>query len=231
MRQVFDPDNLFWSLVSRGVDFVGLSLVWALLCLPVVTAGPASAALYYTVVKCLRQRETGTFGVFFRAFREDFRPCALAEALCLPAAALLGLGYRVLRANWSSALGAVMFTAYDVALVLPLGIVCWLFPLLGRFRVPLRDGFRTAALLALRHLPSTVVVVMLTVELTVFTLERVWPLLLTPSLWALLTSLFLERVFPRYLSEAEAGRLTRTSETPVGEREAERDRTDQGGTA
>ena len=217
MRQVFDPDNLFWSLIARGVDFVGLSFVWALLCIPVLTAGPASAALYYTVVKCLRQREKGTFGVFFRAFRENLKPAVMAELICLPPAALLYLGYWVLRAHWAGALGAVMFVAYDVALVVPLGIACWLFPLLGRFRTPLRDAFRSAAFLTLRHIPSTAVVVMLTVELAIFTLERTWPLLLSPSLCALLTSLFFERIFPRYLEEAEAKKLTETSETPVEE--------------
>ena len=25
-RQVFDPDNLFWRIMARGVDFVGLSI-------------------------------------------------------------------------------------------------------------------------------------------------------------------------------------------------------------
>ena len=219
MRQVFDPDNLLWRIVSKGVDFVGLSFLWALLCVPLVPAGPASAALYYTVVKCLRHGEKGTFGVFFRALRENFRACVPAELLCLGAAAPLYLGYGILRANWGSSLGAVMFVAYDVALVLPLGILCWLFPLLGRFRFTWKEALRTAAMLTLRHIPSTAVVVMLTVELAVFTLERTWPILLTPSLCALLASLFFERIFPKYLSEGEARKLSDTSETPLEERE------------
>ena len=45
-RQVFDPDNLFWRLLSRGVDFVGLGLFWIALCLPVVTIGPATDPHY-----------------------------------------------------------------------------------------------------------------------------------------------------------------------------------------
>ena len=44
------------------VDIVGLSILWTFLCLPIVTAGPATAALYYTVVKCLRRRDSGAFG-------------------------------------------------------------------------------------------------------------------------------------------------------------------------
>ena len=215
MQQVFDPDNAWWRFVSRCVDVVGLSVFWAMLCLPVVTAGPASSALYYTVVKCFRQGEKGTFGVFYRAFRENLKQGVIATLLCLPVAAALALGYAIMRANWGSDLGAVMFVAYDIALIVPAGIVCWLFPLLGRFTFRLRDAFRTAGMLALRHLPTTVVIVLLTLELGIFTLERRWPVCFAPALCALLTSLFLERIFPKYLSEAEAEKLEETSETPI----------------
>ena len=215
MHQVFDPDNLWWRFVSRCVDAVGLSVLWAMLCLPVVTVGPASSALYYTVVKCFRQGEKGTFGVFNRAFRENLKQGVIATLICLPVAAALAFGYAVMRANWGSDLGAVMFVAYDIALVVPAGIVCWLFPLLGRFSFRLRDAFRTAAMLALRHLPTTVVTVLLALELGIFTLERWWPVCFAPALCALLTSLFFERIFPKYLSEADAEKLEETSETPI----------------
>lgn len=215
MHQVFDPDNLWWRFVSRCVDAVGLSVLWAMLCLPVVTVGPASSALYYTVVKCFRQGEKGTFGVFYRAFRENLKQGVIATLICLPVAAALAFGYAVMRANWGSDLGAVMFVAYDIALVVPAGIVCWLFPLLGRFSFRLRDAFRTAAMLALRHLPTTVVTVLLALELGIFTLERWWPVCFAPALCALLTSLFFERIFPKYLSEADAEKLEETSETPI----------------
>ena len=176
MHQVFDPDNAWWRFVSRCVDVVGLSVFWAILCIPVVTVGPVTSALYYTVVKCFRQNEKGTFGIFSRAIRENFKQGVIATLLCLPVAAALIFGYAVMRANWSSDLGAVMFVAYDIALIVPAGVVCWLFPLLGRFSFRLRDAFRTAGMLALRHLPSTVVVVLLTLELGIFTLERWWPI-------------------------------------------------------
>ena len=217
MRQVFDPENLFWSLMGRMVDFVGLSLLWAALCLPVVTIGPACAALYYTVVKCFRQREKGAFGLCLRAFRDNLRTGIPATLICLAAGTALFFGYGVMRAHWGTDLGAVLFVAYDVALLLPAGLVCWLFALLGRFSFPLGGAFRTAAMLALRHLPSTVVVVLMTLEFLIFGIERWWPVFFAPVLCALLSSLFFERVFPKYLTGDEREKLARTGETPVEE--------------
>lgn len=215
--RVFDPENAWWFFLGRGVDLVGLSLAWGFLCIPLVTIGPATSALYYTVVKCFRQREKSTFTIFWRAFRGNLKQGSLATLLVLPVSALLWLGYSVMKANWSTPFGAVMFVAYDVALVVPLGVLCWLFPLLGRFSSPLKEAFRTAAMLTFRHLPTTVVAVLLTLESGIFLLEKWWPVFFMPALWALLLSLFFERIFPKYLTEGEIERMNETSETPVEE--------------
>ncbi len=214
-RRVFDPENGWWSLLGRGVDLVGLSLAWAFLCIPVVTFGPATSALYYTVVKCFRQREKSTFTLFWRSFRGNLKQGIVATLICVPVLLLLAVGYSVMKANWGSDFGAVMFVAYDIALVVPLGILCWLFPLQGRFDSPLKDSLRTAAFLTFRHLPSTVIVVLLTVETAVALIEKWWPVFFAPALWALLCSLFMERIFPKYLTEDEKEQMTVTSETPV----------------
>ena len=215
MRRVFDPENGWWSFLGRGVDLVGLSLAWTFLSLPVVTFGPATAALYYTVVKCFRQKEKSTFTIFWRAFRGNLKQGIAATLLCVPVLLVLIFGYSVMKANWGSDFGAVMFVAYDIAMVVPLGILCWLFPLLGRFDAPLKDSLRTAAFLTFRHLPSTVILVLLTVETAVALIEKWWPVFFAPALWALLCSLFMERIFPKYLTEDEKEQMTVTSETPV----------------
>ena len=216
-RKVFDPDNAWWAFLGRGVDLVGLSLAWGFLCLPVLTVGPATSALYYTVVKCFRQKEKNTFTLFWRAFRADLKQGVIATLLCLPVSLLLYFGYSVMKANWSTDFGAVMFVAYDIALIVPLGVMVWLFPLLGRFDAPLKDSMRTAAFLTFRHLPSTLILVLLTVETVVSMIEKWWPVFFAPALWALLSSLFMERIFPKYLTEPEIEKMNETSETPVKE--------------
>lgn len=217
LSSVFDPDNLLWTIVSKGVDIVGLSLAWAFLCIPVVTAGAATSALYYTVVKCLRQKENGTFGVYFRSFRSCLKKGSVATLIVLPAALLFALGYSIMKLNWSSSAGAVMFVAYYIALVIPAGTVCWLFPLIGRFEIKLKDAFRTSLLLTFRHLPSTVVVVLLSAETLILLIEKWWPVFFAPAIAAVLASLFIERIFPKYLSEEDRELMSVTSETPVDE--------------
>lgn len=203
-KQVFDPDNLFWRLISRFVDFVGLGLFWLLLCFPIVTIGPSTTALYYTVVKVFRQKETASFRIFWNAFRDNLKKGCIATLICIPFCAMFALGYMVMDlVKNQGAAGAVMFVAYWVVLLIPAGTLCWLFPILARFESGLKQTFRTAFILALRHLPTTFVLVLLNMYLIIFTIEQWWPVLFIPVFLTLLCSLFEERIFLKYLNEEE----------------------------
>ncbi len=203
-KQVFDPDNLFWRLISRFVDFVGLGLFWLLLCFPIATIGPATAALYYTVVKVFRQKETASFRIFWNAFRENLWKGCIATLICIPFCVLFTFGYALMdHIKGQGPSGAIMFVVYWILLLIPAGTLCWLFPILARFESGLKQTFRTAFILALRHLPTTFILVLLNMYLIIFTIEQWWPVLFIPVFLTLLCSLFQERVFLKYLNEDE----------------------------
>ena len=203
MGSFFNPEKGIWAWLSTMVDICGLSIVWIFLCMPVVTIGPATAALYYTVVKRVRGREGGAFGDYFRSFRDNFKTGLWTGLIAIPAALLLFFGHSVVRWYGTRVGGAayILYVAYYFALVIPAGVLCWLFPLLGRFDYRVKDLFRTAFQLTVAHLPSTVVVVLLTAQTAVFCIERWWPVLFMPSVAMLLVSLFFERIFQKYSPE------------------------------
>lgn len=212
LETIFNPDNLFFRMLSKGVDFVGLSLLWVLLSLPVITIGPATAALYYTVVKTFRLKNDGAFGMYLKQFWRNLKKGIPVTLICIPAALFLAWGYDVMSNHIDTSMGVIMYMAYYVALLVPAGTVCYMFPLMGRFEFRIKDLFKAAFIMELRHLPSTFIVVLLTVELAVFTIEKWWPVLFTPVLAVLLSSLFLERIFPKYVGEEEASLLAEREE-------------------
>lgn len=203
LQDIFDPDNLFFRTLSKGVDFVGLSLLWVLLCMPVITIGSATAALYYTVVKVFCHKKDGAFGMYLKAFKENLRSGIPVTVISILAALFLAWGHSVMANHISTSIGVVMYMIYYVFLLIPAGVICYALPLMGRFEFQWNTLFQTAFVMSLKHLPSTVVIVMLTVEMSVFTIEKWWPVLFTPVLTTLLISLFLERIFSGYLGKDE----------------------------
>ena len=204
MSEFFNPEKGIWVWLSTLVDIVGLSILWTCLCLPLVTIGPATAALYYTVVKCVRGRESGAFGCYFRSFRQNFKVGFLAGLIVIPLALLLLGGHFIVRWYGTYLGGAayVLYVAYYFALVLPGGVLCWLFPLLGRFEYNISGLFRTALQLTIAHLPSTVIVVLLTAQTAAFCIEQWWPAVFMPVFAMLLVSLFFEKIFQRHSPKA-----------------------------
>lgn len=203
MGEFFNPEKGIWAWLSTLVDVFGLSIAWIFLCLPVVTAGPATAALYYAVVKCVRGRESGAFGYFFRSFRDNFKTGLKTTLIVLPAAALLLALHHIVR-WYGTRVGGVLYVLYVAqyfALMVPAGMLCWLFPLLGRFDYRVKELFRTAFQLTLVHLPSTVVIVLLSAQAAALCLTYWWPALFAPAAAMLLVSLFTERVFQKYVPE------------------------------
>lgn len=204
MSGAFDPKNDLWRTVSVITDVCGLSFLWVLTSLPIVTIGPATAALYFAVVRYVRRREDGAFAAFFRSLRLNLRQGVLATLAVLLPAFLLQLGWRVCRAAAASTpYGYAVLAGYSLLMVLPLGVVLYLFPLLGRFTFSLGDLFRTAARLTLAHLPTTVILAALVTAAAMLCLQFVLPLFFLPALAVWVSSLWLEKIFRRYAPELD----------------------------
>lgn len=201
LNQIFNPENLVFRWAGKLFDLVVLSLCWLLFSLPLVTAGSAAAALYYSVVKCVRRGEDRPIWNFFHSFKENLGPSIPVTLLALVVGACLFFGQQVLvqAVNQQGGVMGAVYVAYLVALVAPAGLLCYLFPLLSRFSLRTGALLSTAFKLALGHLPSTVVLVALLVSVAELCLQSLLisplPLLLCPGMVALLSSLLLERSF------------------------------------
>ena len=141
--------------------------------------------------------------VLFPLFSGQFKDRPAGGPHRGPADALL-LGVHHIARWYGTRTGGLLYVLYVAqyfALILPAGVLCRLFPLLGRFDRKVRDLFRTAFQLTVVHLPSTVVIVLLTAQSAVFCIRYWWPVLFMPAAAMLLISLFTERVFQKYSPE------------------------------
>ncbi|MBO5547087.1 MAG: DUF624 domain-containing protein [Clostridia bacterium] len=199
MKRFFNPENGLWKIFGFIGDLLILSMLWTVCCAPIITAGAASCALYDAVTADFRRHEQDYLRRFFRTLKREFLSSLLPTLLW--AAVLAGLWW-LLRAFaggslWRTAIGLGVF-------LLPLGIVCWVFPLLSRFTLDFQTLCGNALRLALGHAPSTFAMglglalsVWLTLRLALL------PLFFLPALLSLYLTLFLEPVFRQYESPPE----------------------------
>lgn len=197
-----DNPTLYW--LSKIGDFCALSLLWLLLCLPVVTFIPASIALYDSIAHCLYGTEEGPVQRFFRTLKSELLRGILLSLIWVAICAALLYGYSIL-----SKLGQQdpMMTAYSAVylftMVVPLGILAWLIPVESRFNHSFFGLFRSAAVYAIIHLPTTVLLVVILALAVVLTAFLPPLAILMPAVTVTVQCGFVERVFKKYIPQEE----------------------------
>lgn len=200
MRSFFNPENWLWKPLGALGDLVMLSLLWTVFSLPVVTLGPASAALYDAAVHSLRRREDTVITRFLGTFRRELKQGVLstlvwagvALALLLPLYA--GARYSpVLQSRWPILVMLGLMLGFFL-----LAVLCWAWPVLSRFTMALNAIHGTALRLAFGHVLRSVPMAALWCGTLWAGLRFIAPFFVCPALAALLCSFLIEPVFRQY---------------------------------
>lgn len=183
------------SAVSRLIDLIVAGLYWLICSLPVITIGAASTALYYAVVKCVRHERGRLTGVFFSAFRREFRQSTLTWLIYIGYTAVIAAdAYAIGAAGLGGVLGILRWVFFLPALLsLP-----WMFAYISRFSNNIKGSFKFVGWLTLKHLGKSVLLaaVLVAVGVIVYFTPLLLPLL--PGAVCMLMSLIIEPVFREY---------------------------------
>ena len=203
-RRFFNPEGFVWKPLGYLGEIVMLSLLWVLFSVPLITVGPATAALYDCTVHSIRRGEGEPFSRFWKTFRSELRTGLLSALLW---AAILGalffLRALLMRRIGYAGVGGTVGMATLVLLLVPTGMACWVFPLLSRFTFAFGALNTTAGRLALGHILRTLALAVLVLLGAELCLRYVLPFFFMPGLVALLNSYLIEPVFARYSDKSE----------------------------
>lgn len=143
---LFNMDNPFWRLMNLLAQLIALSVVTAVMCLPVITAGAAVTALYAVTQKIVNQEGSSVLKNYFYAFRTNFRQATVTWLILLGAGALLGVDLYVVISGTGQATTVLTYLFLMLAGVWLLEISL-VFPLLSRFDNTLKNTMKNALIL------------------------------------------------------------------------------------
>lgn len=200
-----NTDSRIMNFLNKLGDMFILNIIYLASCIPIVTIGAATTALYYNTLKMAENRESYVWRDYWKSFRQNFRQATVIWLILLGVIALLGADM-VLLGGMSKALGSVI-----ALIVIVLGIFLiltgvYIFPVLARFDNTVKNTVKNALIMSIRHLPSTVVIVLLhglplllsLVSVQVFIRGVLVVLLFTVSILAYFQSRLFSRVFSNY---------------------------------
>ena len=206
MGAFFSPDSKFMQAMARIADLVILNLLFLVSCIPLVTIGAASAALYTVGFRSGTDREQGVCRSYFRAFRENFWQGTI---LWLIAVVFFGAGIVNVFLFYSME-GPLhyLFLLMTVLMVLGVLMYSYAFPLISQFSNKTLPTLKNAFCLSLGYLPWSLVIAVVNVFPLALALVDLYLFLQMGFVWAFLyfsaaayiNALLLKKVFAPYLS-------------------------------
>ena len=212
MSNLFNPDNKFFTFMGRVADLMILNILCIICCIPVITVGPAITAMFYVTLKMARNEESYVIRGFFHSFKQNFRQGVIIHLIMLVVGAVLLFDlYFTRQMSGENRLYMVLGYIFMAAIALYLMVFTYVYPMLAKFYNTIRNSFRNALLVSIRHLPYTVLMLLITaapVILMFFVPQTaayviLFYILLGFSTIAYINSRFFVKIFDRYIPAAE----------------------------
>lgn len=200
MRELFSINSPFFEMTDKAVRLVWLSILWILCSIPVITIGASTTALYSVTLKYVRDEEGYLTSSFFRAFKENFRQSSLIWGMSLAAGIFLFMDFAFYyRGGFHHSLSVFLFTVFMGVFVTFLFANIYVYPLLAYFDNTIKHTISNGLIMAVRHLPSSMAMLVLAFAILVAGFLFFPPLLFAaPGLTAYINSRILRKIFDQY---------------------------------
>ena len=175
MNHLFNLDGPVLQFINKIVYSVYLNILWFICCIPVITIGASTTALFYVTLKISKNEEGSITKAFFHSFKENLRQGTVIWLILLAFGIILGIdGYVLYHMRFENVFWTLCTAVFCVAAAAYAIILMYIFPLLARFDNTIGAMFKNALFIGVRFLFCTVLMaviyfVMLLTVVRIFT--------------------------------------------------------------
>ena len=212
----------FFSLDSKFSQIMMvLNIIFLIMCVPIVTIGANFTAMYYVTLKMIKNEETYIFRTYWKSFRENFKQATAIWLIMLAALIVLILDL-MLVINMSGAVTYLRFV-FLVLICFEAMVLSYVFPVLSRFDNTVKNTIKNSMLMAIRHLPWTIMILLVNISpmlIYLFSTTKIVNYLILLMFLLGFSSValgcswfFVNKIFPFYMPEEEEENLTPEEES------------------
>ena len=195
-------DNVVMRALGKIGDMICLNVMWLICCIPIITIGASTTALYTVMLRMVKNEEGYIFRGFLKAFKSNFKQSTLIWLILLLLGIVWTVDFRV--AGFMPGMAGIILSAIFLALgFILLSVMIYIFPLTARYENGIKATFKNALILTVAKLPYTFLMVAIVVAAVFASLWSAFTLLFSLPLWLIIggaliawvNSYILRRVF------------------------------------
>lgn len=206
MNNIFNLNSPVMQFLSKVFDLMILNLLWLICCIPIITIGPATTAMYYVAMKIADDEYSEVLRPFFHSFKQNFLQGIVLELIFIVVGVVLFFDYRFCLLFEGTA-EKIMIGAFIFFGVVYLVLVSYTYPLLSQYSNTIGGTIKNALVLAMSKVITALEISLLNLApiLSLFlfpeTVGWIIPLLifLAPALIALMNSMLFKKVLANFI--------------------------------
>lgn len=197
-KNVFGFEGSYIRIFDKIFDILALGFLWILCSIPIITVGASSTALYYAMVKCVKNQDGYISREFFRSFKKNFIQATVIWGLILAVSFLLQLNIGILMAKTSGYFGLFFICFYAAASVYLLLAASYVFPALSRFDMKAGWFLKLSLYMVVKYFGTTLALLLILVCTAALIFKIPILVFFIPGPVAFIISDFLEQILKKH---------------------------------
>lgn len=157
MSNLLNLDGPVMQLINKIVYSVYLNILWFICCIPIVTIGASTTALFYVTLKMSKNEEGNITRAFFHSFKENLKQGTVIWLILLCLGIILGIdGYVLYHMRFENVFWTLCTAFFFIAAAAYVIVLMYIFPLLARFDNTTGAMFKNALFMGIRYLLCTI---------------------------------------------------------------------------
>lgn len=205
MSRFFSAEGKFYSVTSRMIDMVIITILWIIGCIPVVTILTSTSSMYHTTVKCIRYERGKVLEEFKEAYIKNLKQGILLTIFYGVTGGVIGLiDYRIFAVSKGRTNAAfILAVGMLIVTVLYLINVFWLIPVFSRFSNTFGKTIQLNYVIAARYIIRSIPMILVIIVSVILVLASFPLVVIFPSLAMLMISYISEPGLHKYMPKQE----------------------------
>ena len=189
--------------ISKATDVILIGFYFLACSLPIFTIGASATALYYATHKCI-YKGRGYTTEFFHSFKANFKQSTLSWLIFMALFGILGADIYITRNMIST--GSLFATASIFFMILMVFAIVWAiyhFAYIARFENGFKNSFKVSAIFMIANIGWSIAIIAVIIIMLLLIYRFIILLLFAPGIISCGIHPILEKVFRKYMSEAD----------------------------
>lgn len=166
-KTIVNPYNPVMQFITKLVYSVWLNILWFICCIPIVTIGPSTAALFYCCQHMVEDTDSHITVGFFKSFRTNLKQgLVIGLIMTIIGCALCVDGYALYHLYAKSLFLTIITALFIVTCIVYVMIAMYIYPLLAHFENTTFAMFKNAFLLSVRYLICSIFMALIYFSMT-----------------------------------------------------------------